>query len=287
MGGGTTPTSQTTTQQLSPEQQDLIKLGMPGLKSWAANPPQAYPGSTVPGFDPLQTQGQSEVLGATGAQSDVVGSAASGNAMLTNPNILKPDSNAALQGTIDASVRPIYDNLTTRALPAVRSGAQQAGQFGGSRQAIVEGNAIKDANVAAGDVASKVANEGYKSGLDAMTKNIALSGGAAQGLTIPGLTTSGVGDVRQSLMRELLGENATKWNYTQMLPLLMGKELAGIASGLPGGSTTTTGTTPQANPMLQGLGGAAAGASLGATLLPGVGAIPGAALGGLLPFLMR
>lgn len=285
MNNDPAPVTQSTTQVLSPEQRDLLGLAMPGLKSWAANPPKAFAGSTVPGFDPLQTQGQNEVLGQAGAQAGVVGGAASGNQMLTNPNILDPNSNPALKATIDASVRPIYDNLTTRALPAVRSGAQQAGQFGGSRQAIVEGNAIKDANVAAGDTAAKVATQGYQSGLDTMTKNIALSGQAAQGLTIPGLTTSGVGDVRQNLMRELLGENATKWNYEQMLPLLMGKELAGIASGIPGGTTTTTASGPQKNPLMQGLGGAAAGASLGSMIMPGIGTAAGAGLGALLPFL--
>jgi hypothetical protein len=285
MGGGSTPTTQTTTVQLSPEQRELYKLAMPNLKDFAANPPQAYPGSTVPGFDPLQTQGQGQVLGVTGEQGNVTQSAATGNQFLTSGDVLRPDSNPALQGYIDAAVRPIYQNLEERALPAARSGAQQAGQFGGSRQALVEGAAIRDAGTAAGDTAAKIASTGYGQGLDAMTKGLGLSGTIAQGLTIPGTTTSAVGDVRRDLAREMAGESAGKWNYEQMLPLLVGQQLAQIAGGMPAAGSTTSASNPQTNPFTSALGGAAAGASLGSALLPGFGALPGAALGGLLPFL--
>lgn len=284
--GGGQPT-QTTTVQLSPEQRQLYDLAMPSLREFAAKPPQAYPGSTVPGFDPLQVRGQEQALATTGKQGDVVGSAADASRFFTSGDVLNPASNPGLQGHVDAAVRPIYNNLTERVLPAVRSGATQAGQFGGSRQAIVESLAARDAATAAGDTAAKVVGQAYGTNIDAITKALGLAGNTAQNLAIPAMTTSGVGDVRQNLLREILGETAGKWNYEQMLPLLVGKELVGVAGAMPNAGVTSTANLPQQNPWMQGLGGAAAGASLGSAIMPGIGTAIGGGLGALLPFLSR
>lgn len=287
MGGGQQQPTQTTKIELSPEQRELYNLAMPNLKSFAMNPPKPYEGSTVAGFDPLQTAGQNQVLGTTGQQAGVVGSAADASRFLTSGDALDPSRNPGLQGAIDASVRPIYSNLAEKVLPSIRSGATQAGQFGGSRQAIAESLAARDAATAAGDTAAKLVNNTYSSNLDAMTKALGLSGSTAQNLTIPGVTTSGVGDVRQALAQALLGESAGKWNYEQMLPLLVGKELVGAAGAIPSAGVTSTANVPQANPWLQGLGGAAAGASLGSAIMPGIGTAVGGGIGALLPFLTR
>lgn len=287
MGQGGGQPTQTTRVELDPAQRELQGIALPYLKDFAANPPQAYPGSTIPEFNPLQVQGQEQALAATGKQGDVVGSAADASKFFTSGDVLNPSSNPGLSGAIDAAVRPIYSNLTERVLPAVRSGANQAGQFGSSRQAIAESLAARDAATAAGDTSAKIVNQNYQTGIDAMTKALGLSPQTAQGLTIPATTTSAVGDVRQNLMREMLGEGASKWNYEQLLPLLMGKEILGASGMIPTAGVTSTGNVPQTNPLLQGVGGAATGATLGAALFPGVGAIPGAALGGLLPFLSR
>jgi hypothetical protein len=287
MGGGGGQPEQSTRVELTPEQKELYKLAMPNLKDFAANPPQVNPDSAVAGFDPLQTQGQEMALASTGGQGQIVGSAADASKFFTSGDVLDPASNPGLQGHIDAAVRPIYDNLTERALPAVRSGATQAGQFGGSRQAIAESLAIRDAGRAAGDTSAKIVGQNYGTGIDAMTKALGLSGSTAQNLTIPGQTTSAVGDVRQNLLQQILGENASKWNYEQMLPLLMGKELIGAAGAMPNAGTVSTANNPTQNPWMQGLGGAAAGASLGTALMPGIGTAAGAGLGALLPFLTR
>lgn len=286
MGSGGGNPSQTTTTQLSPEQKELYALAMPSLKEFAANPPQAYPGSTVASFDPLQTQGQEMALSQTGGQGQVVGSAADASKFFTSGDVLNPASNPGLSGYIDAATRPIYNNLTERVLPAVRSGANQAGQFGGSRQAIAESLASRDAATAAGDTAAKIVGQSYGTGVDAMTKALGLSGSTAQNLNIPAMTTSGVGDVRQNLLQQILGEGASKWNYEQMLPLLMGKELTSIAGALPNAGTTTTGNSPTPNKAVSSLGGALSGAAAGSAFGPW-GAAAGGGIGALLPFLSR
>lgn len=287
MGGSSTPVSQTTRIDRSPEQIELQRLAMPQLREFAANPPDYYPGNAVAGFDPSQVQGQEAVLGAAPDQASVVGSAADASRFFTSGDVLDVNRNPGLAGHIAAATRPIYTNLTERVLPAVRSGAQQAGQFGGSRQALVEAAAARDAATAAGDTTSKIVSGAYGQGLDAMAKGLGLAPQTAQALTLPGTTTSAVGDVRQDMSQQLINQDVSRFNYGQMLPLSVGETLARISGAMGPAGATTTASTAQGNPLMQGVGGAATGAALGAALLPGVGAIPGAAIGGLLPFLSR
>lgn len=246
--------TQQTTHQLTPEQQSLLGIAMPNLQQFAAQGPKIPGQSYIAGFDPLQTQGQNQVLGATGTQSDVVGSAARGNQFLTSGDVLNASSNPGLASYMDAATQPIYQNLTRSVLPNVRSEAQNAGQFGSSRQGIAEGLAGAGAAQAAGATTANIANSGYNSGLSAMTQGLGMAPGIAGAQAIPGLTTSGVGDVRQGLNQAQLGEQAQRWNYQNLFPLLIGQQYAGIAAGLPGGSTTTTGSGPQTNPWMQGAG---------------------------------
>lgn len=287
MGGSSQPVSQTTRIEKSPGQLELERLAMPQLREFAANPPQYYPENAVAGFDPSQTQGQEAVLGATPNQASVVGSAADASRFFTSGDVLDVNRNPGLAGHIAAATRPIYSNLTERVLPAIRSGANQAGQFGGSRQGIAESLAARDAATAAGDTSAKIVSGAYGQGLDAMAKGLGLAPTTAQALTIPGTTTSAVGDVRQDMAQQLLNQDVSRFNYSQMLPLSIGETLARISGAFGPLGATTTASTAQPNPLMSGLGGAATGAALGGTLLPGVGAIPGAAIGGLLPFLAR
>lgn len=294
MGGGnkTTPVTQTTQVQIPPEAQELLGLAMPSLRKFAANGISPGP-SAVAGFDPLQTQGQQQVLdAAAGPQSGVVNSAAAANQRMTSGELLDPNSNPALRATIDASTRPIIDDLLQRALPAIRGEATQTGNFGSSRQGIAEGLSVGKAAQAVGDTSAKVATQGYGMGLDALTKGVGLAPSTASASLLPGLATSGVGDVRQALQQMLLGERAGNFNLEQLAPLLVGKELSQIAGGIPGGSTTTNASTAQPNPLLQSLGGAMSLGALGSSIGPAfglsgaVGGAGGAGIGALLPLLL-
>jgi len=66
-GGGETVTStQTSVQELSPEQQQLLGLVLPEAEKFVQNPPTLFPGSQIAPFNPLQLQAQEQAL-ATGA----------------------------------------------------------------------------------------------------------------------------------------------------------------------------------------------------------------------------
>lgn len=279
-GGSSQPTTQTTQYNLSPEQRELLKIAMPGLREFSGKPAsESIPSfSGVAGFDPLQMQGQEAVVGAAPGQAGVVGTAAGGNAFLSGGNVLYPESNPALRGSIDAATRPIVDTLLEKALPAVRNQAVAAGQFGSSRQGIAEGQAIRGAETAVGDTAAKIASAGYGQGLDAMVKGIGLAPQTAQSLALPGLSLSGVGDVRQALSQAMLGEQTNRFTTEAMWPLLVGKEFAGIAGAIPGGGSTTTASGPQSNSLMQALGLGVAGLGAAGSAMSGAGA--------LLPFLM-
>lgn len=279
-GGGSKDQTQTTEVKLTPEQQRLAASGTNLIEQFAQNPLTSPDFATVAGFDPLQISGQEQALAAaSGGQTDIANIGAQ-LAQFLSGDVLDPATNPALQSTIDASVRPIFQNLTEQVLPNIRSEAAIAQPFGGSRQGIAEGLASRGASQAAGDVASKIAFGGFERGLSSLEKNLALLPQTSALQLTPGLTTSGVGDVRQAQEQREISDAAQRFNFEQLAGLLQGKELIAAASGLPGGSATTTASVPQVDPLLQllGLGATAAGTFFGG---PAGGAAAGTAFGAL------
>lgn len=274
MGGGSTPQQQQTTQQLSPEQTQLLQLAMPKLQNFANSTPTMA--NNVVGFNPTQVAGQAGVASSTGNQGNIVGSAGNASQFLTSGNALDPTSNPALQSTINASTRPIINDLLEQTLPAIRSGADTTGNYGSSRQGVAEGIATGKAAQAVGDTSAKVATAGYNSGLDAMTKALGLAPSTAQAQAIPGATLSSVGDVQQQQAQAQQTAADTSSNYASWLPYIQGSSLASLVGGIPGGTTTTTATTPKPSLFNQILGAGA----LGASALGG-----GQGIAALLPFL--
>lgn len=287
MGGSPTQPTQTTQQVLSPEQRELLNITMPTIKQYAATVPQRYQGPTVAGFTPEQTAGQEQVLGAVPSIDQIGANAAKANNFYTSGNIWDPAANPNLKGAIDAATRPITENLLEKALPAIRSGSISTGNFGGSRQGIAEGAAIRGAEQATGDTAAKLVQDLYSTNVGAQQRAIAMAPMVQGAQTTGGTTTSGVGDVRQAMDQARINSGVNAFNFDQYAPFLNARDILSIVQGLPGGSTVSTGNTPQANPFTQALGGAAAGASLGSAIMPGIGTGVGAAGGALLPFLFR
>lgn len=285
MNGSPQPQTQQTTQVLSPEQRQLMNLAMPGVTNFAASVPQRYQGSTIAPFDPAQVAGQEGALGSAGVQTDLARSGANTSNFWMSDQPWLPSNNPALQGSIDAATRPITQALTEQALPAIRDSAEKSGNFGSSRQGIAEGLATGRASQAIGDASSKIVNDNYSTNVDAQLKALGLLPQTTNTQTTGDVTTSGVGDVRQSLAQALLGENVSNFNYDELAPFLQSKEIMSLLAGLPGGTTSTVASGPQTNKLTGALGGAAAGASLGTAIMPGVGTAAGAGLGALLPFL--
>jgi hypothetical protein len=88
--------------------------------------------------------------------------------------LLKPQGNPYMQGSVDALGRGINENLTRRTLPALQSAAVGQGVLGGSRPAIAAGVAAGDAgrDFAAG--ATELARGGYESDMQRMLAAVGL-----------------------------------------------------------------------------------------------------------------
>lgn len=286
MAKGDAPT-QTTTSQPSPQAQELLNLAMPGARDFAATVPQRYQGSTVAPFDPSQTAGQDMALGAAGTQGTLANAGAARSNYLLSGNIWDPTNNPALSGAITAATRPITENLNQSILPQIRGEAVKTGNFGSSRQGIAEGLATQGAERAIGDTSSKLVQNEYDTNINAQLKALGLLPTVQGAQTQPAATTSAVGDTRQAMDQALTNQNVGNFNYDQYAPFLQSQELMSLAAGIPGGTTSSTGSVAQPNTAMQSLGGAASGATLGSMLFPGVGTVAGAGAGALLPWLFK
>ena len=272
--------TQTVTNVPSPQQTELMNLALPGVRQFAAQTPQRYPGSQISPFDPSQVAGQEMALGAAPAQQDL----ATSGADVTNAR-LGQDPQLMRDQAIAAVTRPIYQNLQEKALPSIRSDAIASGGYGGSRQGIAEGQAIRDTGVAAGDAAAKLSANIYDTDVKAQLQALGLLPQTQQAQLAPATTTSGVGDVRQNMAQQQLGQDVSNFNFDQYAPFLQSQEILSLLQGLPGGSTVATGSVPQQNKLTQSIGGAATGAALGSAIAPGAGTLLGGGAGALLPFL--
>lgn len=262
------PQKTTTTEQvLSPQQQELLDLAMPGVRKFAATTPQRYQGDTVADFTNPQVQGQQMALGAAGAQQGLANSGAASGNFWANGDVWNPQNNEMLQGAVNAAVRPITENFQEKVMPGIRGEAIQAGQqFGGSRRGVAEGIAAREYGRAVGDTASKVVNQNYQTNVDAQMKALGLIPQLQGAQVAPALTTSGVGDVQQGQQQREIDADVSGFNYDQMAPFLQSKEILSLLQGLPGGSVTSTATATQPQPSTAQMGMQIAG--LGASLLP-------------------
>lgn len=279
--------TQTTTPIISPQQQEVIDLAMPGIRSFAANVPQRYQGEQVAGFNPTQQTAQNMITtGAVPAQQDLARSGQAVSDFYTGGNIWDPSVNPNLQGAVNAAVRPITQNLTENQLPALRGEAVNTGNFGSSRQGIAEGLASGRASQAIGDTASKLVQNEYETNVNAQLKALGLLPQTQAAQATPGATEGAVGDIQQQLEQQRINEAVSNFNFDQYAPFLQSQEIMSLLGSMPQGGVTSTGNVPKPNPFLQALGGAGTGAAIGSAGGPigtGVGALAGAAL----PFLLN
>ena len=283
--GGTS--TQVTTQELAPQQRELLDLVIPRARDFVTNPPELFPGSTIAGFNPLQESAQQAALqAANGPLQGFANNAFQAQQFLQGP-VLFPESNPALQSATEAAVRPLTQAFTQSILPNIRGGAEASGQFGGSRQGIAEGIASQSLLHQVGDTSATLQNQAYQAGLDAFSKALLAAPQTAQLGLLPAQVAGAVGDQRQALEQAYLTEAAQRYAAEQIRPFAAAQDVAALAFGIPGGQTTSTGTVPSARgpgAFQSALGGASLGASVGSIGGPmgtGIGAGLGA-LAGLL-----
>lgn len=275
MGGGTSHT--TTTQELSPEQRRLIEPVIPIAEQYLKNPPKMYQGSGIVGFNPLQQQAQQMTMNAAnsmlpqmqqtgaqyGQQMQGYNNLRGQENFFTSGAVLRPQSNPALQGAIQAASRPTIQNFQEQIMPQITSMAADTGGIGGTRQGIGEGIAARGATQAVADIASSMANTNYQAGLGAMASGFNSANQTQQqqnsllqnkagimGQTLlPAQIKEAVGTQQQQMQQALLSEKVQKFVNEQMIPFSVAQDVASMAFGMPGGTTKSTSSQP-GNPMM-------------------------------------
>lgn len=286
MGGGSAPgPTQTTTNNVTPEQSQLINMMMPNLQQFAAKPLTLPNQPMTASFTPSQMQGQTMALNAAGTQAGTVGSAQEGSKFLTSGAALRPDSNPALQDWQQATIQPMEESYRENVIPAIREASTGVGQPGGSRGEIAEGIASRGLMRSEDAALANIANTGYGMGLGAMTKGLESAPNVAQSAVLPATTTSAVGDVQQGQNQAEINEMIQRYMFPQIAPYETASMLGGVLGGLPGGSTTTTASAPPDAPWWQQAAGygSLAGGLLGKGGISSIGGMlggGGAAAGG-------
>lgn len=261
-------TKTTTSSQVSlaPEQQTLLNAATPWIQKFVDKGITLPTGSSIAPFNPTQTSAQNMVLGRVGAMNNGADQGMNASNFALSGDILKPETNPGLKGTVDAATRPLFEGLTEQILPSIRGEANTLGNIGSSRQGIAEGLAARGTANAAGDVASKVAFSGYQSGLDAQMRALGLLPQTVGAQTQGAQAAGAVGDASQAMTQKLLDELKAQFLQKQTLPLDIGKELLSMVGAIPTAGATTTGSVPQPSlfQQLLGAGATAAGAYFGA-----------------------
>lgn len=247
-----------------------------------------YPGSQVVPFDMYSLMGQGSALTAADqaqASNQQLGTGL--NYGLTTA--MDVNNNPYLQKAVDASLQRVTNQYTdpNGVLANIRSGAENAGQYGGSRQGVAEGIAAREYGHTLGDTAAQMYSDAYNKGQDTFSRTLATAPGVIQNYALPGQLQSAVGAQREGLAQAMEDYNAANRDWAlnaQWAPL---NNYANIVYGGGGSQSTSTGKTPTAarNPLLGAVGGGltgyAAGAAMGAGLGP-YGAAAGAILGAIL-----
>lgn len=282
-GGGGGGNTTTTTQNYSPAEaarraqvMDEAARVYEGTKDTLANSP--YPGSAPVPFssDTLTAQDWARYA-ASNSQPQI--DAINSGVRFGLGDVMDVNSNPYLQSAIQAAIAPITQSYSGPggALQQIRTGANEAGQFGGSRQGIAEGIAASNYMGQVGNTAAKMASEGYNQGLDTFEKTLMFAPTAMETAMQPASWLSSVGAQNEALAQAQAdyGANARMWGLNA--PWMGLQNYANIVYGAGSGGTTssTSGGGYQRSPLTGALGGAAMGYSIGGPW----GAAAGALLG--------
>lgn len=203
--------------------------------------PGYYPGTTVAPFNPMELSSiQQQANVAYGPASNMVAQGANAQNFLLGPS-LYPQSNPALQQHAFGAAMPDIWGLTTKALPNVRSGAVQAGQYGGSRQGLAEANAIRDTMRTIGDESANIYNNAYNTGLQGMVQAQARTPDVLASMFIPSQMMANAGSAMRGMDQSFYDQYYNRWNYNEWLPYDMLGTFQNLVAGNYGGTSQSSG----------------------------------------------
>lgn len=211
--------------------------------------------------------------------------AASATGMLSDTlqgKYLDPSTNPWLQSTYQAAADPVMKNFLNAVYPGLRSSAAQAGQFGGSTDQLLQGQAQYNLGKTLGDLGTGIFGQNYQAERANQLKG-ALEAPAisAEAFTYPQALV-GAGSIYQNQAQTQLQDMVNQWAQKANYPQTMLQDYAAILSGSPlqgygtsAGTGSTFSRTTQPNPYYvspgnQILGGVTSGMGMG---MSGLGAL--------------
>ena len=185
-----------------------------------------------------------------------------------------------LQQSLAASLRPIEES-GARLLAEARRGANEAGQLGGDRQAILEAEVIRDITQKQSDVASKLYGDVYGDVLRTQAATLGLAPSIMSTFTQPARTLAAVGQAEDVRAQQPITEAMQRFAFEQAAPGQALQQYGNIVAGsiLPGTITTQGPGTQGPGAVAGALGGAGIGSLLAG---PGAAALNPYVLGGAL-----
>jgi len=239
LGGGSEPAQNTRTVRLPPIVRQDTQQVLDSAQTAAENadfvglqPAQQRGLSQAESFaDRLLPQAQNASPGQTiNAAGDQLRSTIEGD-------FLSPDSNPALQDTIDAATGQVMERFERDIQPQLGSQAQQSGAFGGARHGLAEARAADQVTENIGNISSRMLSNAYQQErqrqFQAAQGAPAFAQAEQQLALMPSQINQGVGQSRRNVAQE--GE---------LFDLDVAQQRGNIVSGMSPGSNVTQTRSP-------------------------------------------
>tara|TARA_Y100001973_G_C5199060_1_gene336333 strand:- start:1342 stop:2208 length:867 start_codon:yes stop_codon:yes gene_type:complete len=277
-GSGTQVTRSEPSELQKPFLQDVYSQAQ---QQFQRGPMQSFPGTYTAAPSDAQLLGEDMLKAASAGQAAAV----TGSLFPSFQNALMSPAQAfsdpILQSSLSATLRPL-ERGASRLLTQAKRDANAAGQLGGTRRGILEGQVIGDYLQQASDAMSKLYSNVYGDITKSRAVTLGLTPEILSAFTTPAQTQLAAGGLDQARRQAALDEQRQKFEFAQQAPAAALNQYANIVAGsiLPG-RTTVSGIGGRGSALSRGIGGALAGSSLGPALgLTGPqGTLAGAALG--------
>lgn len=256
-GGGSQPTQTTSTTQVQnfgPAEQanrDALQTEAKRIYDATKGSFATYPGAQIAAPSAATLSAEQNMMNlAKGAQNTVVPNVF--NALNYNLGAARDvNNNPFLAGAMEAALRPMGEQFTQAggALSNIRNSSQDAGQYGGTRQGIAEGIAMRGLANSMGDVVAKMGSDAYGKGLDASGKALVAAPVAMSAAATPTSWESAIGSQQDMRTQQALNRDAdiTQWGMNaDWTPL---RNYANIIYGGGSSGSTSTANTPTYGPQ--------------------------------------
>jgi len=252
-GGSNSPTSTTVNQQsIPPELMPYATQVLGQAQSLAQTPYQQYQGQQVAGFNPMQTQAMNTIQQMQPSQytNQAAGLAGMGATnQFTGANVnqyMSPYVNDVIQNQEQGAIRDY-----ARSLPQMAGMAASTGNLGGTRQALVQGEAQRNLQNQLGTIQATGLQNAFQNAqgqFNQQNQNLLAGAGALGNLgqqqygQQAGIATAQLGAGSQIQQQEQQGLNTSYQNYTNQLnyPYAQLGFESSLIRGTPTGSNTQT-----------------------------------------------